>query len=251
MGGPTGEAPAAGPRSRGALEDVYDGYVANLPVTNEGRARAQFAARNLEMRVAVEGSGGRLPRTGDLSAIFAEMDLREVERVVIFNSSADHGGMPSIRVELGIDREYLFVEEPSLLVRVTGDDRQWVGGVFDVLATHIAADVPYWSAIRSRWVAVVLGAVLAAGLFGAAFATSSQADQQNKQLVTGGIALTVITGVMSGIIILRPMLRRLFPAFEIVEAGSPARGRKVLGVLVGLLSLGLGVAGVVLGVLAL
>jgi hypothetical protein len=248
-----------------SLEQLYGEYVAKLPTDSIGEEKASRAAEGLQLKVKVTGAGGRLRRSGSMAAILAEMDLREIETIEMFNG-IDWGGnfsrfgrtissrFPVIYIKFGPETDYsdfLLAGPGGIKVIVTGEDRQWVGGIFDVLMSQIATDVPYWTFLRSTSAALIVGGFVSLGPAGLIFAISSKAQQHDLGFVANCFGFSLFFGLCFGYIALRPLFRKLFPALEIVEVGTAPRGRKVLVALVGIVSFALTAAGVILATLAL
>ncbi|WP_127480124.1 hypothetical protein [Nocardioides pantholopis] len=221
----------------------------------------ELMARRLQLKVVVTSGNGKIRRSGELATVLGEMDLSEVERIEMRNRTSvlglGRGAGPEVRLSLGTDSDEFM---PRILrgpkgVRweVSGDDRQWVGGTFDWVASEIAKDVPWWWFIRTRASAIVMSLLISVGIAGILFATVDAArdgGEGTAEIVAGG-GLVLLYGLVVGTLILRPILASLFPSVELIEPGSSPKGRQVLAVAVGVVSLGLSVAGVVLGALAL
>ncbi|PRB44303.1 hypothetical protein CQ020_03590 [Arthrobacter sp. MYb23] len=223
----------------------------------EDREEADKLARLLQPSVTVIAGKGRIKRSGNLEAILNDMDAREIECITIGNGDRHRspGTLPGIFIQFGEEGpRFLLFDRDVVQLKVSGPDRQWIGGVFDNLATELRKDVPWWAPLRSTFAAILIGLFV----FGSAtqlLYTMTPEPPQSEDINAGTLIIlrlmTVLIMAFVGYMIARPALRRIFPAVEVLEAGASPRGRQVLAVTVGILSFALGVAGVVLGVLAL
>lgn len=217
----------------GALEAAYAAAVKEIPESERyPESEARSIGSSLRLRVTVTGAHGRLTRSGELSAILAETDASEIEAVRMETRSS--GGLPS--VELRTNRK-ASESEPGVTMKVSGSDRQWVGGLNDLVMTELKKDVPWWAPLRRTWAstAVALAAVL--GIF-AVVARYSSIDFVLLLAATPVVAFAAW-------IPLAALFRWSFPAFEVVEPGGMPRGRRVLGASVTVASFLLAVAGLV------
>jgi hypothetical protein len=195
-----------------ALARAYAEATRDLPDTEEGREQARRLGGLLRVVVRATGHKGKLSRTGEVSAILAETD-------------------PSYTTKL----------------MVSGTDRSWVGGTADLLTTEVAKGVPRWARVRAGLVSIFLGALLTWGGGGLLMATVADHPK-------GWIAGVAMFGVIGGAVVGLPiwfLVQRLFPGFEILEPGASNAGKRTIAGLVTIVSFLLGVAGVVLGVMAL
>lgn len=226
------------------------------PETNAvDQRKAHELARLLQPAVTVIAGKGRIRRSGNLEAILNDMDAREIEAITMGNGSefSSPGMNPEIFIQIGDGRPWIFfLSDRNVRLTVSGADRQWVGGVFDNLAGELRKDVPWWAALRSTFAGILIGVIV--------FGSTGEwlFSLQPMPSGTGGTLFLVLTrvvvilfGVTLGWMALGPALRRVFPAVEVLEAGASPRGRQALAFVVGLLSLALGAAGVVLSVLSL
>jgi hypothetical protein len=225
-----------------ALKAEYDQHLAKLVASDQHPGAANALIKNLRLRSNVTANNGRLTRTGSMTAILAEMDLRDIEKITMGNES--DGGFPEISLTMRRDSDNNF---RSVRVKVTGSDRQWVGGAYDVLAAELQKAVPRWAVMRSPLFAVLVGVAIALGIAGVLIATGRA---NSEDLVTAAI-LSLFLGAMSGGLLLTPLFGVLFPGLEVVKSGSTARGRRTFGYVGAAVSLLLSVAGVVLGLIAL
>ena len=240
-----------------SLKAVFLEEMSNFPEDAPPRMR-EVMAKRLQLRVVVTSGKGKIRRTGDLASVLGEMDLGEVESIEMSNRSSTpiglREGSPAVKLTLGHDADDFvprILRGPrAVRWKVSGDDRQWVGGTFDWVATEIAKDVPWWAFIRTRAASVFIGILIATGVGGLLLASGASTDSDRAQIYSA-IPLVMMYGALIGPFALRPILNRLFPALELIEPGATSRGRQVLAVAVGLVSFGLSVTGVVLGVLAL
>lgn len=241
-----------------ALANAYKEMLADQqlsPETNQVHRRmAEDIAQELQPGVTVLAGRGRMKRSGDLESILNDMDAREIECITMGNGSrhSSAGKYPEIFIQMGHDGPNLiFIDRNIVQLKVTGPDRQWVGGVFDLLASEIRKDVPWWAVIRSTFASVLFAVLLVGGGVPLLMAVApEQPGQDPATRLILNIASAVMLIFMSTLLI-RPALRRIFPAVEVLEAGASARGRQVLAVAVGVLTFAMGAAGVVLGFIAL
>ena len=228
-----------------ALARAYDDSVRDLAEDHPGSiARAESIGHELRLNVHATGSQGRLARSGDLAAIFAETDASEIQSVQMSGGNEDW--LPCIRLRLFNDPTD---SDPAVSLSVSGPDRQWVSGVADLLVGELRKGVPWWGFFRESSTLVVLFTSLLFSLlmlvmyFGSGF--------YGVTLVFLSSMLAVPLGVQASRSSPGAIIRRGFPGFEILEPGATATGRKVLGSLVAIAGFALAVAGVVLGVMAL
>lgn len=227
------------------------------PETNAvDQRKAHELAMLLQPAVTVIAGKGRIRRSGKLEAILNDMDAREIEAITMGNGSAysSPGMNPEIYIQIGDDRPGIFfLSDRNVRLTVSGADRQWVGGVFDNLAGELRKDVPWWAALRSTFAGIVIGALVfgGAGQWLLSLQPTPSGTEGSTLLLVLARVVMILFGVMLGWVALSPALRRVFPAVEVLEAGASPRGRQALAFVVGLLSLALGAAGVVLSVLSM
>jgi len=223
-----------------ALKSAYE----DLQVAEGGRGYPIAAIQSLQLRNSVAGNEGRMTRSGSMAAILAETDFREIENVSMENFPAgDHYPRISLQLSLKSDSN-----SRSVRLKVTGRDRQWVGGVFDVLAAEVRKGVPNWAPMRSPLVGALLGFLCALGISGVLMATRQRGA--GNDLATA-VILSALLGPMGGFLVFNPLLEKLFPGLEVIEPGEADRGRRTLGFAFAALSVLLAIAGVVLGIMAL
>lgn len=225
-----------------ALKVVYDEAVRDWPATPENAERAEALGNALRLSVRASGSDSRLTRSGELSAIFAETDLGDIETLSMRNSDG-------ARAHVSLDFRRMGKNgSVTVTLKVSGSDRAWVGGTAELLQTEIAKGVPGWSWLRHGFVSALLGILLGWGVAGLFLATVVS-DPRGAAFGFGLVGL--MGGGLIGGMVIWALLQRLFPGFEIVEPGGSSTGRRVLGGIVTITGLALGIAGVVLGILAL
>jgi len=228
-----------------ALEKVYDKRVAEMEPFDEAKARAD--AEELRVHVSVTSAGGRVQRVGPITSILAEMDTREIRTVSMGNSASRTSTLPQISVNISGDPN---ADTQAVTLTVRGDDRQWVGGVVDLLSGELAKTDPKWSIMRTYPVAILGGLLLSYGAAG----IWAYLSQDAARVIAGGwfiFFLLPFIGLMGGLLLVRSVLVRAFPPLEILEAGESSRARRSIAGVTTAVSMLLGVAGVVLGVIAL
>lgn len=225
-----------------ALERAFDDATNRLQPTEESRDQAEELAQTLRLLVRVIGNDGRMTRTGELSAIFAEADLSDIDELHMANSK----GAPAC-VELS------YVRQPkqgstAVNLKVSGSDRSWVGGTHQLLSSELAKGVPRWAMLRHGGASALLGLFLALGIAGILIAAF--ADNPNHSIVFALVVAGSLGSLMGGVTI-RMVMLRLFPGFDIFAPGTSPAGRRTLGAAFALLSFAVGVAGLVVGLMAL
>lgn len=228
-----------------ALARAYDDAVRDLPEDGpESAARARTLGEALRLNVHATGSQGRLARSGDLAAIFAETDISEIQSLQMSGGNEDR--LPCIRLRLFNDPTN---RDPALSLSVSGPDRQWVSGVADLLVGELRKGVPWWGYMRHPSVLIPIFAVLT---FFALMLTMLYGSWywSNQAVIYFAFVAAVLSVPMSrsapGTIV-----RTLFPGFEILGPGATAAGKQVLGSFLAVASFSLAVAGVVFGIMAL
>ena len=210
-----------------ALASKYDAVIASLDLELDSwdrKSRVEDALRGLQLEVRIEGSGGRMVRTGSLDAVLAETDFSEVEAITMKNSGWSlYTSYP--KFDLRIARETDPWRRPVLL-EVSGPDKQWVGGLYDVLASQLRSKVPWWSVFRASWVPSSIGALVGLAVFWWLFASSSDEAQHDGGLVATYVVMCVAVGSVLGTMLIGDVLRRIFPSFELLEPGAEPRGRQ-------------------------
>lgn len=229
------------------LGEFYAEHTAQLsgPKTVE---KANQALANLRLYATVSAAEGRLRRTGSLGAIFAEMDSSEVETIWLNNRTEDLARYP--KIELRISDLSVSDTFPAVSLKVTGNDRQWVGGVYDLVSGELGKAVPGWSRMRSGWLAILLGFLISAGSAAATMSILSRNDSERGDAVLVGIFVTVL-GTLFISLALHSIFLRLFPSLEILDAGGASKSRQTRALVVTVASMLLGIAGLVVGLLAL
>lgn len=233
-----------------ALKDVYDRELARLKLP-QGSMERRLAIKDLQRRlvldVRVVAANGQLTRTGSMASILDEMSPSEIESVAMGNLSVySDGGSERIALALGGRAHY----DDPVHVSVAGGSSHWVAGIFDVLVGEVRKSVPWWAWLRRSFASIALGAFLAAGTVGVLLTTTS-ITPQNRGTVFSNAFIVFLSLLLGFTIVIRQLLNKAFPALEILDAGGTPRGRRVLGALVAVLSFGMGVAGVVLGIISL
>jgi hypothetical protein len=227
------------------------------PGTSDGdREKADGLAQQLQPSVTVLAGKGRMRRSGNLEAILNDMDAREIECITMGNGHRypSPGKHPEIFLQMGHGDQLPLFDRNIVRLKVSGPDRQWVGGVFDLLAGEIRKDVPWWAFMRSTLASVLFATLLVGGLFPLFLMMGPQPVNEDPVTLFGHIGLNVTTGIVmagTGSVFLRSGLRRIFPAVEVLDAGATAQGRQVLAIAVSVLTFAMGAAGVVLGFMAL
>jgi hypothetical protein len=223
-----------------ALEKAYDDAVKHLSQDDEGRYEASELGQVLALRVTASGNGGRMTRTGELSTIFAEVDLSDVDEVQMTNG---HAGPASINLS--------FVKRPksgsvSVKLKVSGSDRSWVGGTHQLISSEVAKGVPRWAVLRHGAVSAMLGFVVGLGISLALVAFNAKDPGPNDYLTAVLIALAL--GSVVGGTVIWVIMQTLFPGFELVSPGSSNAGRRTLGALFAAANFAVGVVGTVLAI---
>lgn len=228
-----------------ALARAYTDAVTALPAMDKHSREREIDSlgRELGLTVKVVGSKGRLIRSGELSAIVAEMDPAEIEAVVMgVNVNGPSDALPGLL--LRFERNPVRSWNPPLEFSVSGPDRHWVGGLNDSLQTELRRGVPWWSVLRRPSAAAVLTLVPILGVvFGLAFGSDLTGTEVLTLVVLGVILLPLLVMILT--VPLHAVLKRLFPGFEVLEPGAVARGRQVLAAAVTTVSFAVGVIGLI------
>lgn len=191
------------------------------------------------LKVSVRASGGRITKTGELSTILADTDLRDVESVTMSNEERASQG--TLKVSMN---------KSGVKVSAVGPDLQWVYGTIETLSTQIVKDRPWWSFFRQAWFGLLMGLITGVGLFSLMLARWDLKDEDGSvtglagRIVVFGLIALVASG-LSAVLFYFPTFAFAFPAFDVIERGSQATGRKVLGGFVTVLGLALGLAGLI------
>lgn len=225
------------------LTDAYEQKFKTVPHNHEGLASAQKIATESAMRCRVWGVNNRFSREGDLDVILAEVDPYEVEGVILGNFQRG-SELPETVIQIRLGPKS---DTSELYVR--GPDKRWVGGAFDNLANQISRNVPGWSILRSNWVPRTIGGAFGLSAQGLILAQARDPYLSVNWLI--GTAFMVGGGVAVGDSLLKSIIGRMFPAFEIIQPGGASRPRRTLAFVFGLLSLILTSIGVLLGIMAL
>lgn len=234
-------------RVQGLLQDslarAYTDAVTAVKATDEWSRELEIKSIGsaLRLEVKVSGSQGRMIRTGELSAIVAEMDLAEIEDVEM-NTGGYSDELP--RLSLQLARKPKWSSRSPVEFSVSGPDRHWVGGLNDALQTELRKGVPWWSVFRRTWAAMVLAAVPILGILIGLVLGSGLSRGDALLVALFGIGLTPILLMTIGFP-LNAALKRLFPGFEVLEPGAVARGRQVLAATVTAVSFAVGVIGLI------
>lgn len=164
------------------------------------------------------------------------------------NRTEDLGRFP--RIKLRISNLSANDGIPAVWLEVTGNDRHWVGGVYDLLRGEVAKNLPPWNVMRSGWAVLFFSLLLAAAASGGVLQVLSKAGNPDLSgmIVLG--SLTLLLGTLFFSIFVMSLLHRLFPSFEVLEAATSSHARQTRAILVTTIALALSVAGVVLGVMA-
>jgi hypothetical protein len=176
---------------------------------------------------------GSVHRQGELAAVLAEMDAPDIKMLTVSNSRDDS----FVRVQLGGG----FRWEPSVSVKVSGSDPQWVAATFEQLSTEISKGVPPWAWLRNHG-SVAVGLTGALG-FSLGLLTRVSAEMTSwvpTAIVLGAVAGWLCVGVLA---ILR---RHVFVGFEVLEAGHKSTARRVGVAIVSAVSLISGLIAIVL-----
>lgn len=224
-----------------SMADAYNQFLASS--TETGMAReiaAQSAAKALQLQIRFEANDGRLVRTGSIDSLLKEMDAANVQQVAIENYGR-HYGDELAHVKLMFDgRPGVFRTAVSL--SVTGSNREWVAGLFGILRSQLRDRYPRWGVFRREATGIVISFASLLWLFVAVYNDLPKPTELQR---TAYIFMYSISATVGGLII-HSTFTRLFPGFELVEDGKQPRGRQVLGGLVTLVSIALGVAGILL-----
>ncbi|VXC09903.1 hypothetical protein [Aeromicrobium sp. 9AM] len=228
-----------------SLSKVYDDAVRSLPGDDRMRRReAEHLLDALSVSSSIDARSGNIERTGTLDRILAEVDVRDVRRVRIRNSGSydDEHGIPTIELTMksGMDEAW------PVTLKVTGVDRQWVGGMYDTLSAELRARMPWWTWLRQGRASMAVGAVCTLAFFFWRYAGSPADDRADASIVLTFALVCLVGGGFISAFALNPFFRILIPCFEIVEPGETPRGRKALTIAVGAASFFIGVAGLLL-----
>src|SRR5690349_7654917 len=163
------------------------------------------------------------------------MDASEVETVsmrtrgFLFDDpslSRLAGAGVGVEVQLGTTRSYM--DDPPVRVRVAGYDRQWVGGTFDWVASELAKNVPWWSFLRRPISGILIGLLIGLGIAGAVMSAVKDSPETTRAgLISFGVVL-VLAAMAFGRIAIAPLLKKLFPAVEVIEAGATPKGHQTV-----------------------
>lgn len=162
------------------------------------------------------------------------------------NATARTSDLPLISVNISGDPN---ADTPAVTLTVRGDDRQWVGGIVDLLSGELAKTNPRWSSMRTYPVAILVGLLLTYGTAGV-FAYRSESEMGASNAWFAVLVLPLI-GLFFGLLVVRSIFVHVFPPLEILEAGESSRARRTVAGVTTFVSILLGVAGVVLGAMAL
>lgn len=237
-----------------ALARAYGEAISGLSMEDpESEVLATSIGKDLRLTVRATGGRGRVTRTGELASILAEMDLAEIEALE-FVSKASNDELPNVSL---LFRRTQQAGEKALELSVSGWNRQWVGGLFDVLTPELRKGVRWWRFLRNRGAWIILSIPVFVIFFNWLFLSISPVVDSETGLEYapvdqsgGGILVGAFVGfVIGGLLGLAA--EHLFPAFEVVELGSSTRAMRALrmiGVILGSIAT---LAGVVLGFMAL
>jgi hypothetical protein len=226
-----------------ALRRVYDDRVGELdPTDPKDQFRAEHLGSTLQLRVTVAGRRGALKRTGDLGAILAETDLREIESIRMY--AGGFGDVPE-EVDFHLRSKAEWFSSPAdygVELKVAGRDKRWVGGVFENLRSEVERDVPWWSVMRSRPIALGFGLVLAilVGALAARAWPETSGSDDAWLILMAALLLTFAFAVG-----LDALLKRVFPAFELLESHKSSAVRRYAVLIAGLLGFAASVIAIV------
>ena len=229
------------------LERAWQQEVAAIPADAEPHRRDSTISElddDLSLNVVVHGNHGRIKRTGELSAILSEMDLPDVESVSFSNNPRWSGS--NTKIELTFDVHASTAYRPHVTLSVTGGDTQWLFGTVERITDEVKKGLPWYQFFRRWWLSVILGTLLVGGV--AAYVLARVGD--TKDVIFGTIFCLMI-GAVFGSALFGAAFAALIPGFEVYEQGEKPRGRSVIGGAVGVVSFLVGVAGLVLTVVAL
>lgn len=233
----------------GMLEKAFEEYV-----RTHGGEDSRLDAKATEAfrpRVTVWSNKRGTRRSGSLRQILKSIDADEIEQLVIGNAPEDSGPFPIIRV--AFDRTATMGSQTSapVVITVAGDDRQWVGGVLDTLDAALRKDRPWWSVLRLPWPSLLLGLATTSGVTGAMLASNGSADLSVWEVVITLAMVGGLLGLLVGTILFYVPTIALLPGFEVVEIGKQSRAKSAGAILGGILSVGIAVSSLVVGIVAL
>lgn len=217
------------------LEPLFLAEVAGLGNSMEDRLHISDLRDRYALSVDVVAEGGLLTRTGSVRQILAEMESRHVDSIQM--ESGSWAGSHTSRVKLVLSRTPTKGGPVELLV--SGADRVWVAGTYDLLLSELRRNVPKWGVMRSPWVAALGTVFLILGIFGAMRRLVPESSTSGTYILL--LALSPLLWLP-----IQRFLHWAFPGFEVLRIGEESTGRKVGAVLYGAVSLLLAVAGLLL-----
>lgn len=232
-----------------ALRSAFSDWQEDADRAGQNQIERRHEAQFFVPEVVVSGAGG-VQRTGPIETILAEMDLQDIKAVRMGNGQVyrpGHGPMPHVSVELGYEHPWPIghLQEP-VRITVAGSNRQWVGGSIDALNTELQKDVPSWAWLKSMWVGNILSWLfLAAGVGALPGWLLWERGFLSGWVLTGWVTLSLVTGLLLQFAADKWVTRDI----EVLDVGARPAARRFVAGLGTLVTLTLGVAGVVLAVL--
>lgn len=231
-----------------ALRSAFQEWKAAEDEKPEDQRRI-ISAEAWRSEVVVLGAEGKVRRTGPMSAILAEMDLRDIEGLTIgnglpFYAYPPHVTVPQIIVSFGIrDRMHIgpFASSDGVSISVAGSDRQWVGGIFDTLTTEVRKDVPWWAPVRTSG-----GSFLSVAAVASALGVLPLLVLQQRGVDTLEAGMTVaLAAFVVAVSLVATAGPRVLPQLEVLESGASPTLKRVAAAAATVIGLALGAAGLI------
>lgn len=240
-------------RLQAQVEDIlakaYENYLdAHPDLTQSQKNRV---AQSMRLRVSVWSNKKATLRTGSLRDILEQIDADEIQQMRLGNVPADGLVLPTVKVLFDRDGGGGSNSPAPVNLVVSGNDRQWVGGVVDTLATTLKKNRPAWSILRLMWPSFVLGFLATAGAFSALFMFTSMGEKDLAERIWFVVLVGLMSTFMGGTIVFRIPAMILLPGFEIVELGKKSRAVSVGSIIGGVVSAAVAISGLVLSLISL
>lgn len=177
-----------------------------------------------KLKVEVRGKEGRWTREGELSAIFDDVELDDIESIVMSNRAY---GPAEAEVSVAFTRSETLALSAGVQVNVAGDDKAWVTSLHDSLVEKLSRGRPRWAFATTGWFAGVLALIaFTAGLFTIGAVTPAGAPDETVSAVFLGWTLASFAFGVG----IKWMTARTLPAFEVTQRGSAGQGARTVAV---------------------